>query len=120
MIPKEYADEIPVAWLTTLSWELQRARLSGGQWACIMSIWCRTYGANKAKREISLKNLTEDTGLTKSAVINALKKNIEMGIVRVHRKGTRNRPSVLAVNIDWRQAKENEETTCQAEESIPW
>src|SRR5574338_299545 len=57
------------------------SRLSPAEFKVLMAIARKTYGWNKQKDRISLRQLTELTGLHKNGVIKATERLAEIGLV---------------------------------------
>jgi phage replication O-like protein O len=78
------------------------AKLSPGEFKVLMAIARKTYGWHKQKDRISLRQLTEMTGLHKSGVIKATESLIEVGLVtKIKSKGEYgDEPNQYEINVD--------------------
>jgi phage replication O-like protein O len=79
------------------------AKLTPGEFKLLMAIARKTYGWHKKKDRISLRQLTELTGLNKSAVIRSTENLVEIGLVlKFKAKGEYgDLPNEYEINVDY-------------------
>lgn len=84
---------------TELFVALCHIRISGEARQVLDTVIRKTYGFNKKTDQIALSQFTDSTGMTKTAVLKAIKKLEEMNLIIVTKKG--NGCNIFAINKDF-------------------
>lgn len=78
-----------------------RFKFNGAQLRIIMKIWRLTYGYNRIDHDFSISFLSEETGLSESAVKKELKTLIDSSVLIVTEKATRSTSRRLSFNKNY-------------------